>query len=75
MSVYYSIVHFYLQYAIICRSKTIKTVKLKLQDKQNHIKLHVINLGVVHRAGFRPGSGITFKKTSSLFRGRYDAYK
>ena len=37
MSVYYSLVYFYLQYAIICWGSSSKTIKHKLQVKQNRI--------------------------------------
>ena len=31
--------------------------------------------GRAFRVGFGPGSGLTFRKTSGLFRARYDAYR
>ena len=37
MSVYYSLVYSHLQYAIICRGNSSKTIKHKLQVKQNRI--------------------------------------
>ena len=37
MSVYYSLVYFHLQYAIICWGFSFKTIKHKLQVKQNRI--------------------------------------
>ena len=37
MSVYYSLVYFHLQYAIICWGNSSKTIKHKLQAKQNRI--------------------------------------
>ena len=53
ISVYYSLVYFYLQYSVICWGTTTKTLLLKLQVEQNHIA-RIISFKMKRKAKLKP---------------------